>query len=107
VNGTTIVTWSYVGSDRNYGDYLASPGPQTTAAGYLLAEAMTSLPTAHVASVLAADWDHLTSAHTTDTELATALGIAMPAVPSGFVGPRGQLFTPPPDAIPSQPECTT
>jgi hypothetical protein len=107
VNGATVVTWTYPGEEDNGGDFLASPGPQTTAAGYLLAQAMTRLPTARVASVLAADWDTWTNPHTTDTQLAAALGIAMPTVPTGLPGPHGQVLTPPPSAIPAQPECTT
>jgi len=106
VNGAIIVTWPYPGEDDEDGDYFASPGPQTTAAGYLLAQAMTKLPTAHVASVLSADWDNWTSARTTDTQLAAALGISMPAVPSGLLGPSGQVLTLPSTMIPPQSECT-
>jgi hypothetical protein len=107
VNGTTIVTWAYPGEEDDYGDYLASPGAQTTAAGYLLAQAMTRLPADHVTSVLSAAWDAWTNPHTTDNQLAAALGIATPTVPTGLTGPHGQLLTPPPGAIPAQPECTS
>lgn len=106
VNGTIIVTWLYPGEEHEEGDYFASPGPQTTAAGYLLAQAMTKLPTARVASALSADWANLTSARTTDTQLAAALGITMPTVPSGLAGPHGQLLTMPASMTPPQPECT-
>lgn len=107
VGGTTFVTWNYPGEAHDYGDYLASPGAQTTAAGYLLAQAMTRLPTARVASVLSIGWGTWTNPQTTDTTLASALGIAMPAVPAGLTGPRGRLLAPPPGAIPAQPECTS
>ncbi|HEY3869646.1 MAG TPA: hypothetical protein VGM10_14890 [Actinocrinis sp.] len=107
VGGSVIVTWTYPGEGDDYGDYLASPSTQTTAAGYLLAQAMTRLPAARVAAVLAAGWSTWTNPQTTDTHLAAALGIAMPAVPTGLLGPHGQLLTPPQGAIPAQPECTS
>ncbi|HTC68995.1 MAG TPA: hypothetical protein VK662_05445, partial [Acidothermaceae bacterium] len=43
VNGTAVVVWTYPGEISNY---FPSPGAQTTADGYLLARAMTTLPTA-------------------------------------------------------------
>jgi hypothetical protein len=104
VDGTTVVAWVYPGE---YADYFASPGPQPTAAGYLLAQAMTRLPADRVAAVLASAWDTWTSGHAADTQLAAALDITMPAVPSGLVGPRGNVLTPPPGAVASQPECAT
>jgi hypothetical protein len=97
----SVVDWSYPGEAD---DYLASLGPQTTAAGYLLAQAMTNLPAEHVRSVLAADWDRWISGHATDTQLAAALGIAMPTVPSV---PVGATVTPGPGAPPPQPVCTS
>jgi hypothetical protein len=101
VDGTAVVVWTYPGE---ISDYFASPGPQTTADGYLLAQAMTKLPTARVIALLTANWDSWISPHVTDTELAAALGITMPAV--RLVGPSGQLITPlPPPG--SQPQCTT
>jgi hypothetical protein len=101
VDGTAVVVWTYPGESS---DYFASPGPQLTADGYLLAQAMTKLPTTRVIALLTAEWDTWISPHSTDTELAAALGIAVPAV--RLVGPSGQLITPlaPPG---SQPECTT
>jgi hypothetical protein len=107
VNGTVILTWTYPGEEQEGGDYLASPGVQTTAAGYLLAQAMTKLPTTRVASVLSADWASWTSPRTTDAQLAAALGIAMPAVPSAPSGPSGQVLTVPSNMVPPQPECTS
>jgi hypothetical protein len=101
VDGTAVVIWTYPGEISNY---FASPGAQTTADGYLLAQAMTKLPTARVTAVLAAKWDSWISPHATDTQLAAALGVTLPAV--RLVGPSGQLITPlaPPG---SQPQCTT
>jgi hypothetical protein len=101
VDGTAVVVWTYPGEISGY---FASPGPQTTADGYLLAQAMTKLPTARVLGLLMSNWDSWISPHATDTELAAALGITMPAV--RLVGPRGQVITPlaPPG---SQPQCTT
>jgi hypothetical protein len=107
VNGAAVATWSYPGERDDYGDYLASPGAQPTAAGYLLAQAMTNLSAARVTSVLSTDWATWASPQTTDTQLAAALGIPMPAIPTGLTGPHGRLLTPPPGAIPAQPECTT
>ena len=101
VNGTAVVVWTYPGEISNY---FASPGPQTTADGYLLAQAMTKLPTSRVVAVLAAQWESWISPRATDTQLAAALGITVP--PVRLVGPRGQLITPlaPPG---SQQQCTT
>ena len=107
VNGTTILTWLYPGEVGEEDGSFAAPGPQTTAAGYLLAQAMTKLPTAHITSVLGANWDSWTSPHATDAQLAAALGISMPAVPTGLPGPNGQTLAPPPGAIQAQPECTS
>jgi hypothetical protein len=104
VGGTSVVTWLYPGENA---DYLSSGGPQNTAAGYLLAHAMSTLPADRVAAVLKANWHSLISPHTTDVQLAAALGIAMPAVPSGLIGPRGNVLTPPPGSLLAQPLCTT
>jgi hypothetical protein len=80
-------------------------GPQTTAAGYLLATAVATLPTQRVAAVLASGWDTWTSGHAANAQLADALGIAMPPIPTGLVGTRGQVITPPPGTVPSHPQC--
>jgi hypothetical protein len=107
VNGTAVVAWIYPGEGHALGDYLASPGAQTTAAGYLLAQAMTTLPVDQVASVLSANWNTWTNPQTSDTQLAAALDVTMPAVPTGLPGPHDQLLTPPPGAIAVRADCTT
>jgi hypothetical protein len=104
VDGVDVVLWMYPGE---YAGYFASPGPQTTAAGYLLAKAMTRLPADRVTAVLAASWDTWTSGHTTDSQLARALGITMPALPAGLVGASGGHTAAPPPGVPLQPVCTT
>jgi hypothetical protein len=105
VGGTIVATWTYPGESA---PYLFSPGPQTTAAGALLAEAMTSLPIQKVTDVLDAGWATWSDWHTTNAQLAAALGIPTPTVAS-FVDPRtGQPLSPPPVAnVPSQPVCTS
>jgi hypothetical protein len=103
VDGVTVLAWVYPGENAT----VVSLGAQTTAAGYLLAAAMANLPTQRVAAVLANGWDTWTGGHATDTQLAAALGIAMPAVPTGLVGPRGQTITPQPGTVPAQPQCPT
>ena len=85
VGNTIVQTWSYPGMGR---DYVMAPGggPQNTAAGYELASAMTSLPQRQVSRVLTAAWGEWLNWHTTDAQLARALGIPMPhlrAFPSG------------------------
>ncbi len=57
-------------------------GPQTTDAGYLLANAMTKLPEQKVARVVRDDWNRWLDWHTTDAQLAATLGIPMPRVPA-------------------------
>jgi hypothetical protein len=71
------------------GSYLSSIGPQTSPAGYLLASAMSRLPEQKVSHVLTDAWARWTNPHTTDAQLAAALGIPMPASPrSGNRGPQ-------------------
>lgn len=71
------------------GSYLSSLGPQTNGAGYLLANAMSRLPEQKVSHVLTDAWARWTNSHTTDAQLAAALGIPMPASPrSGNRGPQ-------------------
>ena len=101
VNGTAVVVWTYPGEFSNY---FASPGAQTTADGYLLAQAITKLPPAHVTATLTANWENWISPDATDTQLAAALGIAMPTV--HLAGPNGQPITPSPPPG-SQPDCAT
>jgi hypothetical protein len=107
VNDNPVVAWVYPGA--NSGD-LASTGLPTTAAGYLLAKAMTGLPSATVTRVLDRNWATWTNWHSTDSQLAAALGIPMPAVPSINPTPGpGQIIgnAPAGTSIPSQPVCTT
>jgi hypothetical protein len=93
--------WDYPGEGAGY---LASLGPQTTAAGYLLASAMSRLPEHRVARVLKDAWATWVNWHTTDAQLAAALGIPMPSVPTlpkprpgvkitTVAGPRNPLCT--------------
>jgi hypothetical protein len=83
-------------------DFTLSPtAPQLTAAGFLLARAMTNLPQHKVETVLRAAWPAWLNWHTTDARLAAAFGIPMPAVavPLG----AGQPGAPQP---PPSPLCT-
>jgi len=107
VHNTFVQTWNYPGVASGY----VTPGgvPQTTAAGYLLANAMTSLPGRQVAHVLAGAWARWLNWHTTDAQLAAALGIPMPGVPvPALPGPGAEH--PPGAAIvpgPQSPVCTS
>ena len=78
VHDTQVVVWIYPGE---YDNYTSAPGPQTTVAGLLLAKAMASLPEGKVERVLGASWPTWLNWHTTDAQLAAALGIPMPSVP--------------------------
>ncbi len=80
VRNTSVTNWTYPGSGASY--VTPSGVPQTTAAGYLLATAMVSLPEQKVDRVLASAWAKWLNWHTTDTQLAAAVGIRMPAVPA-------------------------
>jgi hypothetical protein len=109
VRNTMIPTWTSPGAGANY----VTPGvvPQTTAAGYLLASAMTSLPEQKVAHVLNSGWAAWLNWHTTDARLAAALGIGMPTVPVPPAPPRtsepGVPIVPPgPGSGPQSPVCT-
>jgi hypothetical protein len=86
VRNTLVPTWAYPGSNAYY------LGPtdteSVTAAGYLLAHAMTSLPEQKVAQVLMSAWGTWLNWHTTDAQLAAALGIPMPSVPAPPAPPR-------------------
>jgi hypothetical protein len=112
VRNTIVRTWAYPGSNAGY---LTPPGagPQTTAAGYLLANAMTSLPQQKVSHVLASGWATWLNWHTTDAQLAAALGIRMPSVPlppflrPGFKPRPGAIVVPGPGPQPQNPVCTT
>jgi hypothetical protein len=74
---------------------------QDTAIGYLLANEMTSLPQQKVSHVLAGAWSRWLNWHTTDAQLAAALGIAMPSVSTPTSLPPG------PGGGPQAPLCTT
>jgi hypothetical protein len=98
---TPVASWTYPGENAQY---LASSGPQTTAAGALLAQAMTRLPRQKVIRVLDANWGRWSNWHTTDAQLADALGISVPVVPA-LDFPT--LAPPPAAGIRPQPVCTT
>jgi hypothetical protein len=78
VHNTLVPTWTNAGGP--VGQINAS-APQLTDAGYLLAKAMTSLPEPQVSQVLRGAWATWLNEHTTDAQLAAALGIRMPSVP--------------------------
>jgi hypothetical protein len=109
VRNTMVPTWAYPGWGASY---ITPAGvPQTTAAGYLLASAMTSLPEQEVAHVLKSAWATWLNWHTTDAQLAAALGIRMPAVPAPPVPPRTPepgmtIVQPGPGGGPQSPVCT-
>jgi hypothetical protein len=96
VGNTVVSIWAYPGS--KVGGYLTpqAASPQTTAAGYLLADAMTSLPEAKVAAVLRDAWSRWLDWRSTDVQLAAALGIPLPGVPAL----PSALAKPPPGAPP-------
>jgi hypothetical protein len=106
-SNTFVPTWTYPGMNAGY---LASSGiaPQPTAAGYLLAAAMASLPQQKVSRVLASAWGSWLNWHTTDAQLAAALGIPMPSI-STLVPPvlPGQSTAPGPGNGPQSPLCTS
>ncbi len=112
VRHTIVPTWTFPGGDAGQVDP-SGPEPQTTAAGYLLAHAMTSLPQQKVSQVLKSAWPTWTNLHTTDAQLAAALGIRMPSVPlppflrPGFKPRPGTTIAPQPGPQPQSPVCTT
>jgi hypothetical protein len=77
VHNATVVMWP------NPGEFTAVTGfgPQSTAEGYLLAKAMTALPEQQVARVLDERWATWLNWHSTDAQLAAALGIQLPSAP--------------------------
>ena len=107
VRNTTVPTWNYPGENASY---ITPPGvPGTTAAGYLLASAMTNLPEHKVAHVLTSSWATWLNWHTTDAQLAAALGIRMPSVPAPPAPPRTPqpgMTTERPGSGPQNPLCT-
>jgi hypothetical protein len=107
VRNSMIPTWAYPGWGASY----VTPAvvPQTTAAGYLLASAMTSLPEQKVAHVLKGAWATWLDWHTTDGQLAAALDIRMPTVPALPVPPRTPkpgITVVQPGSGPQNPLCT-
>jgi len=106
VQNTIVQVWSPPGIDAGY---LTGSPPQFTAAGYLLARAMTSLPEQKVSQVLSGAWSTWVNQRTTDARLAAALGIPMPTVPT-LPGPHpglGAATAPGPGNAPQSPQCTT
>ena len=106
IRNTFVRTWNYPGM---FDSYLMPPGsgPQYTAAGYLLAHAMTNLPEQKVSHVLTDTWGRWLNWHTTDAQLAAALGIRMPSVSTRVTLPSGKTVTPGPGNGPQAPLCTT
>jgi hypothetical protein len=74
-----VHVWNYPGPAASY---LGGTLPQFTAAGYLLASAMTNLPQRRVIAVLASAWATWLNVRTTEAKLASALGVRMPTVPT-------------------------
>jgi hypothetical protein len=107
VGNTFIQTWDYPGG------YVTPPGGglQDTATGYLLANEMTSLPQQKVSHVLAGAWSRWLNWHTTDAQLAAALGIPMPSVHTSMPLPPGGTVAPGPGngphSPPQNPLCTS
>ena len=77
VHNAFVPMWPYPGGFSAISGF----GPQPTAAGYLLAKAMTALPEQQVRRVLEGSWATWLNWRTTDAQLAAALGIQMPSVP--------------------------
>jgi hypothetical protein len=102
VHDIVVPTWLYPGQDAGQVDQLGSGPPQNTAAGYLLAQAMTNLPVQKVAHVLEAGWARWINWHTTDARLAAALGIRTPSL---TLPPHVGIH--PPEATPGIPACTS
>jgi hypothetical protein len=104
VRNTIVTTWAYPGSSASY--VTPPSAPQTTAAGYLLARAMTSLPEHKVIRILSGEWMTWLNWHTTDAQLAGALGIRAPRPPA-FPAPGTGGTTGPGPAGPQNPVCTS
>jgi hypothetical protein len=108
VGGTVVPTWTYPGVNYGQVDQVVGMPPRDTAAGFLLAGAMTSLPEQKVIRVLTDGWARWVNARTTDAQLAAALGIPMPGVhvPQLPAGARPGAVTPPTGNT-QNPVCTS
>jgi hypothetical protein len=104
VRNVFVPTWTYPGLGVGY--VVPAGLPQTTAAGYLLASAMTKLPEHKVARVLRSAWSTWLNWHTSDARLAAALGIAMPGIPAPPAFGPGGISGPGPGNGPQSPLCT-
>jgi hypothetical protein len=105
VRNAFVQAWNAPGSG-----YVTPPGggTQDTAAGYLLASEMARLPLQKVSHVLAGAWGNWLNWHTTDAQLAAALGIPMPSVVTRVPLPPGQQNAPGPgNGLPQNPLCTS
>ncbi len=92
VDNTLVPTW---GPSFSYVTPSVGLTSDTTA-GYLLASEMTRMPPRKVSRILAGSWSRWLNWHTTDAQLATALGLPVPAVatpplPPGAAGPGNQF----------------
>jgi hypothetical protein len=105
VRNTFVPTWAYPGFGASY--VTPSGVPQDTAAGYLLASAMTRLPQQRVGHVLAGAWASWLNWRTTDAQLAAALGIPMPGTQALVPGPSIRTAGPGPNPGPQSPLCST
>ena len=70
---------------------------------------MTSLPEQEISHVLAGAWGRWLNWHTTDAQLAAALGIRMPSASSTVTLPSGKRISPAPGPgnAPQNPLCTS
>ena len=104
VDGSVIPEWVYPGLGAGG---VKSSGPfALTAVGYLLAKEMTSLPERRVSQVLKADWATWVNWHTTDTQLAAALGIPVPIVTAPAGPKQGGRMLAPVGSLPQSSVCT-
>jgi hypothetical protein len=96
VDNTFVRTWDYPGG------YVTTAGGfvQHTAVGYLLAKQMSSVPQQEISDILAGAWGSWLNWNTTDAQLAAALGISMPSLPTGSLPPQAGTG-------PQAPLCTT